>query len=87
MPKPWKYKGPGSNAHPREKLKVSVFWNGQFSGHLIFDKKFFVSLPQLTRTLFFLKKNVFFCKLFFEKKNFQNFKKFSAHKQFVKFYF
>ena len=30
-----------ANAFSREKLKVSVFKNGQFSRHLIFDKNFF----------------------------------------------
>ena len=34
---------PDTNAYLRAKLKVSVFENGQFSGHLIFDKKNFFS--------------------------------------------
>ena len=32
---------PDTNAYLRGKLKVSVFENGQFSEHLIFDKKTF----------------------------------------------
>jgi hypothetical protein len=31
--------GSATNAYFRAKLKVSVFENGQFSGHLIFYKK------------------------------------------------
>ena len=69
---PWG--SPDNNAYLRAKLKVSVFENGQFSGHLIFDKKTFFSekkffLPRLfkkkKKTMFlFLKKNVF-SKIFF----------------------
>ena len=46
---------PDTNAFSRAKLKVSVFENEQFSGHLIFEKNIF------------LKKNGFFWKYFFEK--------------------
>ena len=34
---PWG--SPDTNVYLSAKLKVSVFENGQFSGHLIFDKK------------------------------------------------
>ena len=40
---PWGGGSPDTNAYLRAKLKVSVFENGQFSGHLIFDKKTFFS--------------------------------------------
>ena len=61
-----------TNAYLRAKLKLSVFENGQFGGHLIFDKKTFF----LEQKLFFtpiVKNFVFLKKIqcsFFEKKCF-----------------
>ena len=81
------------NAYLRTKLKVSVFENGQFSRHLIFDKKKFVLEKKIVydkqelcflkkKTFsFFLKKNVFFWKICF-----QNFQNFSAHTKFIKIF-
>ena len=57
-------------AHFWEKLKLS----GQFSGHLIFDKR---------KCFFGEKKNIFLC---FEKKCFSKFPKLSRHKKFVKMF-
>ena len=74
---------PDTNAYLRAKLKVSVFENGQFSGHLIFDKKTFFSekkffYPDKQELWFFEKKQcsffwkkIFFLEMFFRK----NFKK------------
>ena len=97
------YRGGGSpdtNAYLRAKLKLSVFENGQFRGHLIFDKKTFFSekkifFTPINKNFVFLKKNnvhffekkSFFWKCFFENCFFQNFQNFSAHKKFVKIFF
>ena len=64
-------KSPDTNAYLKAKLKVSVFENGQFSGHLIFAKKTFFSekkifYPDKQELCFFEKNNVHF----FEKKSF-----------------
>ena len=39
---PWEKENADTNACLKAKLKVSVFENGQFSGHLIFYKKCFL---------------------------------------------
>ena len=72
----------------RAKLKVSVFENGQFTGHLIIDKKTFFSekkifYPNKQELCFFEKKAFFFFwkKIFFLKMFFQNFQNFSTHKK------
>ena len=78
---PWEKENADTNACLKAKLKVSVFENGQFSGHLIFDKKTFFSekncfFTSINKNFVFLKKkqccfffflNVFFWKYFFEK--------------------
>ena len=51
---------------------MSVFENGQFSGHLIFNKKTFFSekknlFTPITKNFVFLKKNVFFGNVFSKK--------------------
>ena len=63
---------PDINAYLRAKVKVSVFENEQFSGHLIFDKKTFFSekkcfFPPINKNFVFLKKKHV---PFFEKKCF-----------------
>ena len=72
---------PNTNTYLMAKLKVSVFENGQFSGHLIFEKKnFFFRRKQFfypnkqelwfkeKKYIFlFLKKNVFFGNVFSKK--------------------
>ena len=79
---------PCSKPYCRAKVKVPVFWNGQFSGHLVFYKKVFLVEKKTfsslwTSTLFFwkkiifpfLKQKCFFGKLFPKKfqKKFDNF--------------
>ena len=76
---PWEKESADTNACLKAKLKVSVFENEQFSGHLIFDKKTFFSekncfFTSINKNFVFLKKkNVpffekkcFFWKCFFE---------------------
>ena len=57
---------PPSDAQIRAKTKLSVFDDGQFSGHLLFKKKNF----HFFWTIFFFEKNVFQKKIFWERKNF-----------------
>ena len=69
---PWEKESADTNACLKAKLKVSVFENGQFSGHLIFDKKTFFSekncfFTSINKNFVFLKKNNVH---FFEKKCF-----------------
>ena len=62
--------GRDTNAYLRENFKVSVFENGQFRGHLIFDKKtvFFRNFVFLKNKYFpFFEKMCFFWKCFFKK--------------------
>ena len=85
---PWGGGSPDTNAYLRAKLKVSVFENGQFSGHLIFAKKLFfrrknffypdkqeLCFFEKKQCSFFLKKNLFFGNVFAKnwKKNFDKF--------------
>ena len=64
--------GVRTNAYFRAKLKVSVFENGQFREHLIFDKKCFFRRKKIVhpnkQELCFLEKKIF--SFFFEKKCF-----------------
>ena len=90
---------PDTNAYLRTKMKVSVFENGQFSGHLIFDKKTFFRrkkfFTQINKNFVFLKKNnvhlfekkPFFWKCFFENFFFRISKTFLPTKLLSKFFF
>ena len=67
---PWGGGSPCSNADFRANVKVSVFWNGQFRGHLMFYKKTFwgkkTSLWPDKQALCFFEKKCFGGKCFFE---------------------
>ena len=67
--------------------KKNIFTNGQFSGHLIFDKKYFYYSDE--QEFYFKKKKSFFflLEMFFRKIFFQNFKKCSAHNKYECFFF
>ena len=73
------YRGgsPLSNPYFRTKPKLSVFENGQFSGHFFFTKTFQKNVKchgeEVLEIFLTLKKNCFFQDTFFEKKNQKNF--------------
>ena len=93
---PWGGGSPCSKHYFWAKVKVFVFWNGQFSGHLIFYKKCFLVKKKIFSTpwtstfgflkkiiFLFLKKKRFFGEIFFRRIFYQNF---SAHKKVLKFF-
>ena len=81
---------PRSNPYFRAKIKLSVFENGQFSGHFFLDQKFSKKCKMLCgksfENFFDTQKKLFFQDTFLEKNIFFNFKNFFAPQKFSKFF-
>ena len=80
---------PLSNPYFREKPKLSVFENGQFSEHFFLDQKFKTKCKMLWGKSFgnfFDTQKIFFQDTFFEKKVKKHFEKLYALKKFSKFF-